>query len=211
MTATPAQLAARTPLEPALIPIPAAGFLMGSDTGQDCERPIHRVWVDSFLLAATQVTNAEYARFLSAVGAPPPPFWNDPNFNHPQQPVTAVSWYEAARYCEWLSTQTARAYRLPTEAEWRDCGAAASNRKTFPGETPHRNLSPTTRPAGKPAPIRLPATPPAPSASTILATTSTNGAATGTTRTITSRRPSATRKAPNQLSASPPAVDRGAT
>ena len=56
---------------------------MGSDSGQDCERPIHRVWIDSFLLAATQVTNAEYERFLRATGAPPPPFWHDPNFNHP--------------------------------------------------------------------------------------------------------------------------------
>ena len=41
---------------------------MGSDTGQDSERPIHRVWIDAFLLAATQVTNAEYARFLRATG-----------------------------------------------------------------------------------------------------------------------------------------------
>ena len=46
---------------------------MGSDAGQDCERPIHRVWVDAFLLAATQVTNAEYARFLIDTGAAPLP------------------------------------------------------------------------------------------------------------------------------------------
>ena len=52
-------------LEPSLIEIPAAWFLMGFNTGQDCERPIHRVWVDAFLLAATQVTNAEFARFLT--------------------------------------------------------------------------------------------------------------------------------------------------
>ena len=60
---TPAQA-----LEPVLIQIPAAWFLMGSNSGQDCERPIHRIWVDAFLLAATQVTNAEYARFLTATG-----------------------------------------------------------------------------------------------------------------------------------------------
>ena len=62
---TPAQA-----VQPSLIPIPAAWFLMGSNTGQDCERPIHRVWVDAFLLAATQVTNAEYARFLRPPPAP---------------------------------------------------------------------------------------------------------------------------------------------
>ncbi len=51
-------------VEPALIQVPASHFLMGSETGQDCERPIHRVWIDAFQLAATQVTNEQYGRFL---------------------------------------------------------------------------------------------------------------------------------------------------
>ncbi len=37
---------------------------MGCDTGQDNEKPVHRVWIDEFLLGARQVTNAEYGRFL---------------------------------------------------------------------------------------------------------------------------------------------------
>src|ERR1700690_3868193 len=96
----------RTTEEPALIEVPAAWFLMGSAAGQDCERPVHRVWVDAYLLAATQVTNTEYERFLHATASPAPPFWNDRNFNHPQQAVAGVSWFEAARYCEWLGAQT---------------------------------------------------------------------------------------------------------
>jgi sulfatase modifying factor 1 len=128
-------------LEPSLIPIRAAWFLMGSSVGQDCERPIHRVWVDSFLLAATQVTNAEYQRFLSATGTVPPPFWRDPNFNHPQQPVTAVSWFEAAHYCEWVSSQTAGVYRLPTEAEWELAARGGLEQKQFPwGDAPPQSL-----------------------------------------------------------------------
>jgi formylglycine-generating enzyme len=119
-------------LEPSLIQIPAARFLMGSNAGQDCERPIHHVWVDAFLLAATQVTNAEYVRFLTATNAPPPPFWRDPNFNHPQQPVTGPSWFEAVRYCEWLSAQTARTYRLPTDAEWEHAARGGLEQKNFP-------------------------------------------------------------------------------
>ena len=35
-------------IEPSLIQIPAGWFLMGSTAGQDCERPVHRVWVDAF-------------------------------------------------------------------------------------------------------------------------------------------------------------------
>src|SRR5207302_4988162 len=92
------QIASPPTTEPSLVRIPEGWFFMGSDTGQDCEGPIHRVWIDAFFLSATQVTNAEYDCFLRATTAIPPPFWNDPHFNHPQQPVAGVSWHEAARY-----------------------------------------------------------------------------------------------------------------
>src|SRR5215469_13838298 len=104
--------------EPELIFIPAGSFLMGSDRGQDNERPIHRVSIDAFQLAARQVTNEDYARFLRATRKLPPPFWRDPNFAHPQQPVVGVSWYEAVAYFDWLPATTGHSYRLPTEAEW---------------------------------------------------------------------------------------------
>ena len=105
---------------PVLVRIPAGWFLMGCDTGQDSEKPVHRVWVDEFLLAARQVTNADYGRFLrdTASPPPPPPFWTDPAFSHPEQPVVGVSWFEAIRYCEWLSASIGGKFRLPTEAEW---------------------------------------------------------------------------------------------
>ncbi|HEY3973665.1 MAG TPA: SUMF1/EgtB/PvdO family nonheme iron enzyme [Candidatus Sulfotelmatobacter sp.] len=142
MTIAPAQSEAPSQaLEPSLVTIPAGWFLMGSNTGQDCERPIHRVWVDAFKLAATQVTNAEYSRFLFATGTTTTPFWHDSNFNHPQQPVTAVSWHEAVKYCEWLSAQTARPYRLPTEAEWELAARAGLEQKNFPwGDDPPQSL-----------------------------------------------------------------------
>src|SRR5512143_776546 len=98
-------LAATDELLPTLILIPAGRFLMGSQDGQDNEKPVHRIWVDEFLLAATQVTNAEYARFLLDTRSAPPPLWNDPAFHDPKQPVVGVSWYEAVRYCEWLSAR----------------------------------------------------------------------------------------------------------
>jgi formylglycine-generating enzyme len=130
-----------TAQESKLIEIPAAWFLMGSSTGQDCERPIHRVWVDAFLLAATQVTNCEYAHFLAATSTTQPPFWEDPNFNHPEQPVAGVSWHEAVRYCEWLSAQTASTFRLPTEAEWELAARGGLEQKSFPwGNTPPQTL-----------------------------------------------------------------------
>jgi formylglycine-generating enzyme required for sulfatase activity len=114
---------------------------MGSNTGQDNERPLHRVWVDAFHLAACQVTNREYEYFLRATGIPSPPLWDDPNFNRPEQPVVAVSWFDAMKYCEWLSATTSRHYRLPTEAEWERAARGNMEGKLFPwGDAPPESL-----------------------------------------------------------------------
>jgi sulfatase modifying factor 1 len=114
---------------PTVVTIAAGWFLMGCGSGQDNEKPVHRVWVDEFLLAACQVTNSDYGRFLRDTLLAPPPFWNDSAFNDPEQPVVGVSWYEATRYCEWLSNMTGKQFRLPSEAEW-ERAASGGNENT---------------------------------------------------------------------------------
>lgn len=134
MTATPAhfQSGNSTAIEPILVAIPEGWFLMGSDFGQDCERPVHRVWIDGVLLAATQVSNAEYDVFLKATRIQPPPLWGEQHFDGPGQPVVGVSWFEAESYCRWLTAQTGRAYRLPTEAEWESAARGGPEQRNFP-------------------------------------------------------------------------------
>jgi formylglycine-generating enzyme required for sulfatase activity len=105
-------------IEPVMAHVPEGWFWMGCEIGRDDEKPVHRVWVDAFELAAHQVTNKEYACFLAAMRSPQLLCWNDPSFNHPKMPVVAVSWHEAVTYCEWLSRATGKPYRLPSEAEW---------------------------------------------------------------------------------------------
>jgi formylglycine-generating enzyme len=119
-------------IEPELVPIPGGWFWMGSENGQDNERPVHRVWVDAFQLAACQVTNADYATFLRDTGLQPSPFWSDPNLSHPHQPVVAVSWFEARKYCDWLAAVSGRGYRLPTEAEWERAARGGAEGQLFP-------------------------------------------------------------------------------
>ena len=125
-----------------LVSIPAGWFQMGHAQGFDSERPPHRVWVDAFLLAECQVTNAEYAGFLAATNAAAPPFMQKPEFSGPQQPVVGISWSDAVAYCEWLSGVSACRYRLPTEAEWERAARGGLEGKLFPwGDDP-----PTSRP-----------------------------------------------------------------
>ncbi|HXG67271.1 MAG TPA: SUMF1/EgtB/PvdO family nonheme iron enzyme [Blastocatellia bacterium] len=105
-------------VEPEMVIIPEGDFLMGCDTGAENERPAHRVYLDRFAIARYAVANCFYQIFLSEAARAAPPGWNDEHFNHPQQPVTGVSWFDAAAYCEWLAARAGKPYRLPTEAEW---------------------------------------------------------------------------------------------
>jgi len=111
-----------------MVLIPAGPFQMGSTTGDVDEAPVHTVELDAFYIDQHEVTNAEYQAFVTATGYPAPRGigytavyellkhdyepWRDSGFNHPHQPVTTVTWFDAVAYCEWAGK------RLPTEAEW---------------------------------------------------------------------------------------------
>jgi len=136
-------VAVRVPIiEPLRVQIPAGWFSMGSDAGQTSESPVHRVWVDSFAMGTTQVTVGEYALFLGDTGRMPPPYWDDPNFSHPEQPAVAVSWFDAVAYCAWLSAMTGSRYRLPTEAEWERAARGGAEGMSFPWGNDSRDSHP---------------------------------------------------------------------
>jgi formylglycine-generating enzyme required for sulfatase activity len=76
------------------------------------------VTVAAFRIGRRPVTNAEYAPFVEAGRAAAPPWWRDPAFSAPDQPVVGVTWFEASDYARWLLEVTGESWRLPTEAEW---------------------------------------------------------------------------------------------
>jgi formylglycine-generating enzyme len=71
-----------------------------------------------FSIGRTPVTNAEFAPFVERGRAAAPPWWTDPHFSSPRQPVVGVTWDDAMGYCEWLGEMLGGRWRLPTEEEW---------------------------------------------------------------------------------------------
>lgn len=126
-------------IEPEMIVIPAGEFLMGCDAGANNERPVHPVFLAEFTIGRSAVTNRLYQSFIEDSGHQAPPAWNDPRFNHPDQPVTSVNWFDATAYCEWLSEKTGGVYRLPTEAEWERAARGGLEGKLYSwgDEPPH--------------------------------------------------------------------------
>jgi formylglycine-generating enzyme required for sulfatase activity/class 3 adenylate cyclase len=126
-----------------MVVIPAGKFLMGEGREQ------HELFLPDYQLCKYPVTNAEYARFIEAGGYQEkswwteagwqeigqkqnePRFWQDARFNKPNQPAMGLSWYECVAYCRWLSAETGRLYRLPTEAEWEK-GARGVDGRGYP-------------------------------------------------------------------------------
>ncbi|MEW5976061.1 MAG: SUMF1/EgtB/PvdO family nonheme iron enzyme [Acidobacteriota bacterium] len=111
-------------LVPKLVEIPEGDFLMGCAEGRSDERPVHRVWVSRFFMAVHTVTNREYLRFCRTTQRPLPSSLEQPQFRDPDQPVVAVSWWDATEYCSWLSAATGEVFRLPSEAEWEKAARA---------------------------------------------------------------------------------------
>ncbi|MCP3666666.1 MAG: SUMF1/EgtB/PvdO family nonheme iron enzyme, partial [Gammaproteobacteria bacterium] len=101
---------------PVMLHIRGGTFTMGSDSsGVAAEAPAHRVRVNSFAIGRFEVTYEEYERFALAEGKSLP---DDQDWGEGRRPVINVSWEDANAYAAWLSEQTDRVYRLPTEAEW---------------------------------------------------------------------------------------------
>jgi formylglycine-generating enzyme required for sulfatase activity len=99
-----------------MVLIKAGAFLMGSNDGQDDEKPMRRVELNyDYYIDKFEVTNRQYAAFCQATGRamPPNPFWDPSNAqNNPDQPIVGVTWDDAKAYANWAGKE------LPTEQEW---------------------------------------------------------------------------------------------
>jgi formylglycine-generating enzyme required for sulfatase activity len=121
LISTPASIETQVSLVDGMVMsyIPAGTFLMGSDSGEDDEQPVHSVTLDAFWMDQTEVTNGMYAQCVTAGACSPPDntytntrssYYGDPVYA--DYPVIYVDWNQASTYCAWAGRQ------LPTEAQW---------------------------------------------------------------------------------------------
>jgi len=87
------------------LPIP-----FGTDDGQDLFKTRHIGTLKAFFIDKTEVTNANYKKFIDATGHKPPEDWQNGNFKEGQAISlwVNVTWQDAAIYAKW---QVSVAYR----------------------------------------------------------------------------------------------------
>lgn len=105
---------------PVMVVIPAGAFLMGSSNSEpersNDEGPQHFVTFSRpFALGRYAVTFDEYDLFCRLTGRHAA---EDQGWGRGKRPVIHVIWKDAQAYCQWLSSETGKNYRLPSEAEW---------------------------------------------------------------------------------------------
>lgn len=119
---------------PPMVIIPGGSFVMGCpDDEPGCvsrEQPQRTVHIQSFAIGETPVTFAQWEACYDAGGCSHMP--DDRGWGRADWPVFNLNWYDAQEYVTWLSEETGKSYRLPSEAEWE---YSARARTTTPYHT----------------------------------------------------------------------------
>jgi formylglycine-generating enzyme required for sulfatase activity len=148
------------PVCPELAVVPPGQFMMGSapdapelDAASGESPAIELSFSRPFLVSTREITVGEFRRFVEATGAKAVPgcrvwaggqwvqdhdrSWRDPGFAaapRDEDPVVCVNWDDARAYAAWLSKESGKRYRLPSEAEWEYVARGGTSFPRYWGE-----------------------------------------------------------------------------
>ncbi|MCY3018741.1 MAG: SUMF1/EgtB/PvdO family nonheme iron enzyme [Planctomycetota bacterium] len=136
-----------------MVLVPAGEFDMGSNDGEACETPVHKVRISRpFYIGKYDVTVAQFRAFANAAEYRTDAekcnrghsvgdgkwqemngiTWRTPGFKQDDDhPVVVVTWNDAQEFCKWATRLAGRTVRLPTEAEW-EYAARGSGSPRYP-------------------------------------------------------------------------------
>jgi formylglycine-generating enzyme required for sulfatase activity len=149
---------------PELALVPPGQFMMGSspdapelEPGRGESPAVALSFARPFMISKNEITHGEFRRFVEATGAKAAPgcrvwsggqwirdqdrSWRDPGFAAPprdDEPAVCVSWDDARAYAEWLSSESGKRYRLPSEAEWEYVARGGTSFPRYWGENDSR-------------------------------------------------------------------------
>jgi formylglycine-generating enzyme required for sulfatase activity len=126
--------------------VEGGSYLMGSNEGEEDEKPVHEVTIRGFYMGKYEVTRGQFRKFVEAttyqteaekdggawIYSVEEKKWvkkdglnwkkdakgNDCFKTKENHPVIFVSYNDAIAYINWLKSTSNKKYRLPTEAEW---------------------------------------------------------------------------------------------
>ncbi len=96
-------------------------FLMGSNDGDDDEKPVHKVKVNSFYIGKFEVTDLLYWSIMDP----------DAKYFDRYHAKCCISWDGAQKFINKFNEVTGKKYRLPTEAEWEYAARGGNKSKGF--------------------------------------------------------------------------------
>jgi len=133
-----------------LVFVEGGTFTMGSMTGNEDERPIHKVTITSFWIGKYEVTQGQYRAVMGSAAMKSQGLSEGLVFSD-DYPVVNVSWYDAIEFCNKLSAKeqlepvyeiasnrevvadfSKNGYRLPTEAEWEYAARGGKKSNNYP-------------------------------------------------------------------------------
>jgi hypothetical protein len=121
-------------LSPAMQEISAGKFKMGVKD----EQSVHEVSIERpFRMGRYELTFEEYDLFAALTKKKLP---NDSGWGRGRRPVINVSWEDAVAYTKWLSQETGKSYRLPTEAEWEYAARSEGKDEIWAGTSDESQL-----------------------------------------------------------------------
>lgn len=98
-------------------------FQMGSDEGDDREKPVHNVTLSDFYIGKYEVTQTQWKEIM---GSNPSEFKDCDTC-----PVEKVSWNDIQEFLKKLNKKTGKNFRLPTEAEWEYAARGGNKSKGY--------------------------------------------------------------------------------